>query len=60
MALEEFILDLCEESVNGALLVCSVQGQYRDSADLSADLLALSNIPPRFVEQSAIRGFPSM
>lgn len=22
MALEEFLLDLCEESVNGALLVC--------------------------------------
>jgi phosphatidylinositol 4-kinase len=22
MALEEFIIDLCEESVNGALLVC--------------------------------------
>jgi hypothetical protein len=62
MALEEFILDLCEESVNGALLVCSLPGSYIITLLLIflVDLLALSNISPRFVEQSAIRGFPSM
>jgi hypothetical protein len=62
MALEEFILDLCEESVNGALLVCSLQGMYNiiHLLIIPTDFLALSNISPRSVEQPAVRGIPSM
>ena len=55
MALEEFILDLCEESVNSALLVCPSQqmlpsnlGSGVPEADSSTrvDFLALPNLPP--------------
>jgi phosphatidylinositol 4-kinase B len=34
MALEEFILDLCEESVNGALLVCSLENRPSSKYEL--------------------------
>jgi hypothetical protein len=43
MALEEFILDLCEESVNAALLV-GVRDLW--SSLTPADLLALPDVPP--------------
>jgi phosphatidylinositol 4-kinase B len=43
MALEEFILDLCEESVNAALLV-SVRVPW--SSLTSTDVLALPDVPP--------------
>jgi hypothetical protein len=50
MALEEFILDLCEESVNAALLVIYFHKiQVRADSVLimtNADLLVLPNIPP--------------
>jgi phosphatidylinositol 4-kinase len=32
MALEEFIIDLCEESVNGALLVCGRRARWREDS----------------------------
>jgi hypothetical protein len=55
MALEEFILDLCEESVNSALLV-RLSGQVATSQSTAGiaeadnvaltDFLAVSNLPP--------------
>ena len=45
MALEEFLLDLCEESVTAALLVCSAK-PVLTLADAS-DILAVPNVPPR-------------
>ena len=48
MALEEFMIDLCEESVNGALLVgCAKRYTTRRKAliDIWLGLLALSNLP---------------
>lgn len=51
MALEEFIIDLCEESVNGALLVgfrtqCLLLA-YLGTNVTPPDLLAVPNLPPR-------------
>ena len=62
MALEEFILDLCEESVNAALLV----GFKNTVVNLcqmlrcAVDILALPNIPPRPLVQSTIKTVPNM
>jgi hypothetical protein len=48
MALEEFILDLCEESVNGALLVKFLKLLHPTHfLILHLDILAFSNLPPR-------------
>ncbi len=56
MALEEFILDLCEESVNAALLVSSVHGRLETIiANRGIDILALPNLPPRSLRESTIR-----
>lgn len=48
MALEEFLLDLCEESVTAALLVCSLVylGRVNWLTSRFADILALPDIPP--------------
>jgi hypothetical protein len=57
MALEEFIIDLCEESVNGALLVgfsipCLLS---RVAANIRlADFLAIPDIPPRPRERAKL------
>jgi hypothetical protein len=47
MALEEFIIDLCEESVNGALLVRRIAiHMFLGQADTtSTDFLALPDLP---------------
>lgn len=51
MALEEFLLDLCEESVTAALLVRNpIHHLYTTTLLISrplADILALPNIPTR-------------
>lgn len=56
MALEEFILDLCEESVNAALLVSPrYHSRGERGANLKKDILALPDIPPRPFRESAVR-----
>ena len=46
MALEDFIIDLCQESVSGALLVrCFVRTCWPTDLTIFADLLALSDTP---------------
>jgi hypothetical protein len=61
MALEEFILDLCEESVNAALLVGSVTVRRKDwIANEGVDILAFSDISTRLIRQPAIRSFQDM
>jgi hypothetical protein len=50
MALEEFILDLCEESVNGRTYI----------ANEMTDILALSDIPTRSFTESASGGLPDV
>ena len=62
MALEEFLLDLCEESVSGALLV-SVFAPVRalaSSANSYIGLLAVPELSDRPLLQSALRGFQNM
>ena len=54
MALEEFLLDLCEESVTAALLVRNphTRSLYTTTLLISrplADILALPNIPTRLI-----------
>lgn len=47
MALEEFMIDLCEESVNGALLVRLSSKFYKIMTDWTIlDFLAIPDIPP--------------
>lgn len=62
VALEEFILDLCEESVNAALLVCLETGHARWDKSLTriADILAVPNISPRSFCESSIRSFQNV
>lgn len=49
MALEEFLLDLCEESVTAALLVgfLCCHGRAGRHADYYLDFLVIPNISPR-------------
>jgi hypothetical protein len=56
MALEEFILDLAEESVNSALLVGNNSNSCLWGYLLThkADVLAVPDLPPRPLEQPAI------
>ncbi len=66
MALEEFILDLSEESVNGALLVRTVASRldrrllFTVRADAAADLLALPNVLSRPLQQPAVERFQDL
>jgi hypothetical protein len=62
MALEEFILDLCEESVNAALLVGSLHDHAGRTyiANEMTDILALSDIPTRSFTESASGGLPDV
>jgi len=57
MALEDFIVDLCQDSVSGALLVCRLQPVLVACLTLmrSPDILAIPNPPPRPRRKSAIR-----
>lgn len=62
MALEEFLLDLCEESVSGALLV-SLFSRTRAAASPAnpyPGLLAVPELFDRSILQSAFRGFQNM
>lgn len=62
MALEEFLLDLCEESVSGALLV-SVLVPVRATVSPTnpcVGLLAVPELSDRPLLQSALRGLQNM
>ena len=64
MALEEFLLDLCEESVTAALLVRRPLPPCRPAPPpltpaanaLPADVLAVPDLPPRPLPDAADRG----
>ena len=60
MALEEFILDLCEESVNGALLASCASPRIIERQLTLLDLLVLPRIPPRPLQQSHVDSFQNM
>ncbi|PQE19827.1 phosphatidylinositol 3 protein [Rutstroemia sp. NJR-2017a WRK4] len=62
MALEEFILDLCEESVNAALLVrrMRAQGDWNKQLMKTADVLVAPDTSQRSRLESEIRSFPDM
>ena len=70
MALEEFLLDLCEESVSAALLVCVVLSSPSGSCvrttplkamgDPIIDILALPNLPTRPRLRTASASLPDL
>lgn len=61
MALEEFLLDLCEESVTAALLVCRAHAlRTPPLLTPSQDVLAVPDIPPRRVGHSVIQCLQDM
>jgi len=61
MALEEFILDLCEESVNAALLVGSPDFQVAQRRlTRTIDILAIPNLPTRSLRESTVRSIQNM
>lgn len=61
MALEEFILDLCEESVNAALLVRHFRGSIiHDTNSDPLDILALPVLLARSFLESAVETFPDL
>lgn len=63
MALEEFLLDLCEESVTAALLVrppLPFLHTRQPMANAHIDLLALPNLPPRPRTKPPDRGLQDM
>lgn len=60
MALEEFILDLCEESVNGALLVRLPMHLHVAPFLTNLDFLAVPRLPIRPLDQSSFDCFQDM
>ena len=61
MALEEFIVDLCEESVNGALLVYLLQPTIVYEANgMPADILAISDLSTRSLLPTHLQCLPNV
>ena len=68
MALEEFIIDLCEESVNGALLVLPLRdcdhadwlARCANTTTTAADILALPNLPQRPLVPARVECIPDL
>lgn len=69
MALEEFIVDLCEESVNGALLVHSSGAKWACNGLQQAycvwlmrwlDFLAFPDLPPRPLRRTELKRFSDL
>lgn len=61
MALEEFILDLCEESVNAALLVSPLMSVTKIAwLTRPVDILVIPNLSTRPRRKSTIRFFQDL